>query len=150
MGIFDFFTGKKHLFNNISLKSAVKEWLENSSKAEKKYGHISKWDTSNVTDMTDMFYGATAFNQDIGSWDTSNVTNMSIMFNNATAFNQDIGNWDTSSVTDMRHMFSGATAFNQDLTGWCVTKITSEPNRFTNNSSSLTNANKPVWGTCPD
>ena len=41
MGIFDLSAEKKYLFNNISLKSAVEEWLENSSKAEKKYGHIS-------------------------------------------------------------------------------------------------------------
>jgi surface protein len=35
---------------------------------------IGSWDTSNVTDMREMFHGATAFNQEIGSWDTSNVT----------------------------------------------------------------------------
>ena len=109
---------------------------------------IGNWDTSNVTDMYTMFRGSTVFNQDIGSWDTSSVTTMYAMFEKGTAFNQDIGSWDTSSVTSMDFMFENATAFNQDLTGWCVTNITSEPSRFTNNSSSLTDANKPVWGTC--
>jgi plastocyanin len=49
----------------------------------------------------------------------------------------------------MNGMFKNATAFNQDLIGWCVTNITSEPSDFTNSSSALTNANKPLWGYCP-
>ena len=39
-------------FNNETLRAAVKEWLDDESKAEKKYGHISDWDTSEVTDMS--------------------------------------------------------------------------------------------------
>ena len=54
------------------------------------------WDTSNVTDMSGMFYYAKKFNQDIGNWDTSNVTDMSYMFYYAEDFNQDISMWDTS------------------------------------------------------
>ena len=38
--------------------------------------NISGWNTSKVTDMTEMFAGTTSFNQPIGGWDTSNVTNM--------------------------------------------------------------------------
>jgi len=53
-----------------------------------------------------------------------------------------------SNVTDMKQMFAGAYAFNQDLTKWCVTNITSEPDSFSS-MSALTEANKPVWGTCP-
>jgi len=49
----------------------------------------------------------------------------------------------------MRYIFFRATQFNQDLTDWCVTNISSEPLQFSPGSS-LTNANKPVWGTCPD
>ena len=62
------------------LRKAVKLWLDNESIAIIKYGHISLWDTSNVTDMSRMFEYATEFNQDIGNWDTSNVTNMRFMF----------------------------------------------------------------------
>jgi surface protein len=110
---------------------------------------ISNWNTSNVSNMRYMFSEATAFNQNIGSWNTSSVTNMYGMFFYASAFNQNIGNWDTSSVTDMGVMFQNAFEFNQDLTGWCVTNITTEPREFGFNSA-ITDANKPIWGTCPD
>ncbi|MDA7694686.1 BspA family leucine-rich repeat surface protein [Flavobacteriaceae bacterium] len=109
---------------------------------------ISSWDTSNVTVMRSLFDGATSFDQDISSWDTSSVTNMWGLFLNTT-FNQDIADWDTSNVTVMTEMFKDATSFNQDLSEWCVTNISSEPTDFALNSS-LTNSNKPVWGTCPE
>ena len=45
------------------------------------------FDTRNVTDMSDMFYDARAFNQPL-NFDTRNVTDMSYMFYDARAFNQ--------------------------------------------------------------
>ena len=68
---------------------------------------METWDTSYVTDMSHMFYGAESFNQDISAWDTSSVTEMWGMFNGAKAFNADISKWDTSSVTNMWWMFGG-------------------------------------------
>ena len=105
--------------------------------------------TTLVTDMGLLFKDDDSFNSDIGFWDTSSVTDMLTMFDGASAFNQDIGSWDTSKVTTMMSMFREASAFNQDLTGWCVSNFSSEPNGFSA-SSALTDANKPVWGTCPD
>ena len=110
---------------------------------------IGSWDTSNVYDWTGMFYLASSFNQDISNWDTSNASDMRGVFNGASSFNQNIGGWNTSSVTLMNDMFNDATAFNQDLSGWCVSNITSEPTSFATNSA-LTEANKPLWGTCPE
>lgn len=111
-------------FDNDTLKIAVKEWIKNSSKAEKKYGHISDWDTSGVTDMNFLFENSRDFNYDIGRWDTSNVTDMSGMFYCAESFNQDIGRWNVSNVNDMGGMFSGATLFNQDIGDWDVSNVT--------------------------
>ena len=56
-------------FNNETLRDAVKEWLYDESKAEKKYGHISGWDTSEVTDMYRMFEKARSFNQPLEKWE---------------------------------------------------------------------------------
>ena len=55
------------------LREAVALWLSDESTAKTKYGHISLWDTSNVTNMKYMFLNANNFNGDIGGWDTSNV-----------------------------------------------------------------------------
>lgn len=111
--------------------------------------NIGNWNTAAVTDMNTMFGYTTSFNQDIGNWNTLNVTNMPDMFKGASSFNQDIGNWNTSSVTNMGGMFADATSFNQNLSKWCVSNISPEPVSFATNTA-LTNANKPVWGTCPD
>ena len=85
--------------------------------------NLSSWDVSNVTNMESMFYSATSFNQHIGSWDVSNVTNMSWMFA-STPFNQDIGSWDVSYVTNMSNMFGEATVFNQGIGPWDVGNVT--------------------------
>ena len=90
----------------------------------KNYGHISQWNTANVTDMSSAFYNRQKFNQDIGGWETGNVTDMRRMFYGATAFNQDIGDWETGNVTDMEWMFYSNTAFNQDIGGWDTGNVT--------------------------
>ncbi len=77
-----------------------------------------------------MFGGAAAFNQPIGNWNTTNVTDMSGMFYDAPAFNQNIGSWNTSNVTSMYDMFYGALAFNQNIDSWNVTALTKADRMF--------------------
>ena len=111
-------------FNNKTIKEAVNEWCDDKEKAETKYGHISAWDTSEVTDMSDLFKRKLEFNQDIGSWNVSKVTNMEYMFYCAESFNQDIGGWDVSNVTNIQAMFYAAESFNQDIGSWDFSKVT--------------------------
>jgi surface protein len=85
---------------------------------------IGGWDVSNVTNMRDMFRFAEVFNQGIGRWNVSNVTDMTAMFFSASVFNQDIGRWNVSNVTDMSAMFFSASAFNQDIGRWNVSNVT--------------------------
>jgi surface protein len=66
-----------------------------------------------------MFFGAPAFNQDIGSWDVSNVEYMQGMFAGASSFNQDIGSWDVENVEFFAAMFKHATSFdNEGILQW--------------------------------
>jgi len=61
--------------------------------------------TSNITDMSNLFYDKYYFNLPLNKWDTSNVTNMSHMFYSTGSFNQDISSWNVSKVNDMSYMF---------------------------------------------
>ena len=110
------------------LKTAVDEWIEDSDSANSTYGTIDTWDTSLITDMSELFYdedkiGDKVFNGDISEWDVSSVTNMDYMFEDAIDFNQDISEWDVSSVTDMAGMFFSANSFNQDISDWDVSSV---------------------------
>ncbi len=60
--------------DNASLRVAVAQWCRDPAAAEAEYGHISKWDTSTVTDMSHLF-GSTgrcerhaSFDEDITAW----------------------------------------------------------------------------------
>ena len=99
---------------------------------------IENWVTTNVTDMNNMFYNATVFNNgDISNngarpltWDTSGVLDMNSMFSGASSFNQDISGWITGAVTNMNSMFFFASAFNQDISGWNTGAVTNMNSMF--------------------
>ena len=96
---------KQH-FTNKMLKDAVREYIRDKESAIQKYGDISGWDVSNVTDMKDMF-ALSSFNGDISKWDVSNVRDMNDMFTEmGIEFNGDLSEWDVSNVRDMSGMFS--------------------------------------------
>jgi surface protein len=84
---------------------------------------ISNWDVSNVTTMDYLFWRVSNYNQPLDSWDVSNVTSMLQMFTLAVSFNQPLNSWDVSSVTSMAAMFSAAQSFNQPLDNWDVSNV---------------------------
>ena len=88
------------------------------------YGATDAPDLSRVTDMSNMFYNAAAFNGDISGWNVSGVTDMSRMFRDADVFNRPLDNWNVSGVTDMSRMFESAPAFTGDISGWNVSSVT--------------------------
>ena len=110
--------------DNSNFQTAVNLWFSNQADANATYGHISDWNTSAVTDMSDAFSGRTTFNEDIGNWDVSSVTNMREMFKSASSFNQPIGGWNVSAVANMRCMFQGASSFNQPIGNWNTASVT--------------------------
>lgn len=118
------------------------------SKATSYNQPMNKWDVSNVINMTNFLSGAQRFNQNLNDWNTANVQYMSSAFQDTLAYNQPMDNWNVSKTFAMTGMFLNASAFSQDLTSWCVSLITTQPVNFSNKSG-LTNAQLPVWGTCP-
>ena len=115
---------------NDTLPGAVVLWCTDRPKALQRYGHISAWDTSEVTSMKLLFHDRKEFNDNISAWDVSKVTDMSGMFRGASSFNQPLNNWDVRRVTLMGSMFSGASAFNRSLNHWSVGKVTDMGNMF--------------------
>jgi len=113
-----------------ALDTAVAAWFSDATSAEDTYGHISTWDTSQVTDFTELFLNKMDFNEDLTHWDVSSATTFSGMFNQARSFNQDIRNWDVSSADDMNTMFYYAMVFNQDIGDWDVSSAANMNSMF--------------------
>ena len=104
------------------------------------YNNFKYLDTSNVTNMHEMFYntGYVMNSCDsfvitgLESWDTSKVENMNGLFRyvgrSCTNWNiGDISGWDTSSVTNMSYMFEragfSANKFDIDVSNWDVSNV---------------------------
>jgi surface protein len=120
-------------------------------------GGIRNWNTSNVTNMSEMFasYNTSdhvSVDALLEEWDTSNVTNMSRMFRNVRSFGSaDLTSWDTSSVTNMERMFEAA-EFNQDISSWDTSSVTNMRYMFLYtrlNQTEVAGFNQPIgsWNT---
>ena len=86
-------------------------------------------DTSQVTDMSELFRGESAFNDDIGRWDVSSVTSMYRMFWAASSFNGDVSSWNVAKVSSMGAMFKD-TRFNGNLSVWDVSSVSDMSQMF--------------------
>ena len=112
-----------------SLRAAVDQWIDGSWD-ESVGGHISTWDTSEVTDFSELFRHLSTFNEDLSHWNVSNATDMSYMFNTCNSFNQDIGDWDVSNVKNMKGVLYNGAAFNQNLNKWNTYNVTNMNGMF--------------------
>ena len=102
--------------DNKTIRSCIKIWCDGFEKdineIIKKYGHISNWDVSGVTDMSKLFEYKSEFNENINNWNVSNVTDMNNMFLSALDFNQPLNKWNVSNVLNMEGMFAVTISFN--------------------------------------
>ncbi len=73
--------------DDTTIVDGVADWMRDQKKCTHRFGHISYWDTSKVTNMNTLFE-VTAFNDNIDRWDVSNVKSMKGMFLEAYKFNQ--------------------------------------------------------------
>ena len=104
---------------------------------------LSNFDTSQVTNMSNMFDGMKKLTSlNLSSFDTSQVTNMRFMFfhaSNLTSLN--LSNFDTSRVTDMQYMFSYASNLTSlNLSNFDTSRVTDMQYMFSY-ASNLTSLN---------
>lgn len=92
-----------------------------------------KWDTSEVTDMTELFAECPSLNGPIGrNWDVSNVDNMMGMFRLCDKLTYNIGkNWVTSSLRSTRLMFGHCDSLNKNVgCNWDTSGVTDMSGMF--------------------
>lgn len=142
-----------------TIYEAARMWIQDRPACIMKYGHISYWDTSRVTNMSHLFHDDELFENfdEPMYWDTSNVTCMCHMFDGAVNFhgrglgawktgrvccmesmfecteiNESLVRWDTSSVVNMREMFAH-TSYNHPVNWWDVRHVITAMGMFREN-----------------
>ena len=94
---------------------------------------VSSFNTSNVTSMHGMFSGCFIIETlDLSNFDTSNVTNMAYMFSDDSGLTSlNLSSFDTSNVTNMGDMFFSCSGLETlDLSGWDMSKVTNMGDMF--------------------
>ena len=84
---------------------------------------ISRWNTCNAKNFSNLFLGCEKFNCDLSDWKTGNVEEMSYMFCCCYDFSSDLSDWDVSSCLRMNGMFSIAKSFDCDISSWNVGNV---------------------------
>ena len=94
---------------------------------------FNNFDTSNVTNMKNMFYFASKLTSlNLSNFNTSNVTNMASMFSVCLDLTSlTLTSFNTSKVTDMSYMFNGCNALSSlSLTSFNTSKVTNMSQMF--------------------
>ena len=94
---------------------------------------LSNFNTSNVTNMSSMFYGCSSLTSlNLSNFNTSSVTDMSDMFSRCSSLTSlDLSSFNASNVTNMDSMFSGCSSLiSLDLSSFNTTNVTSLDSMF--------------------
>ena len=87
---------------------------------------LSGWNTSNVYNMSGMFYNCEKLESlDLSGWDTHNVDTMRLMFYSCRNLKSiELSGWDTSKVVSMYGMFYQCYNLKSlDLSGWDISNV---------------------------
>ena len=78
-GVTDFSCGGDGVLRTINIQLVVNDWINTSkrSSVESTYGLIQDWDTSEVTNMHQLFYSKQTFDANLAKWNVAKVTSMS-------------------------------------------------------------------------
>ena len=161
--------GFRDAINACLLESPVTGNCTEYGMVRTKYGALSDWDVSSVTDMQSVFREKTRFNGEISKWDVRFVRDMSYMFAYTNSFTQnlsiwrtfsltkmhrilynsisepDFSGWDVSNVNDMDGIFENAYSFNSDVGAWDISGVTSMDKMFMN--AGKFNESLDLWNT---
>jgi surface protein len=101
--------------------------------------NISEWDTSNITNMDNMFQRCNSLvSLDLSKWNVSKVESMRDMIQGCNSLvSVNASNWDVSNVANMWGMFADCRSLEDlDLSNWDMTNVSDTTYMF-NNSSNL-------------
>ena len=127
-------------FLNCTDITSTKKWFKDFSKLTEVTG-TQYFNTSNVTDMSEMFYNCSSLTSlDLSSCNTEKVTNMNNMFYGCMSLKSlNLGNFNTTNVTDMHAMFRFCSSLtNFDVSSFNTSNVTDMSLMFYS-CSSLTN-----------
>lgn len=87
------------------------------SNAEGDLLDLSSWDISNITIMSNMFYGANIKKIDLTGWKTTNVTDMGTMFSSYSSGMTEliIPDWDMTNTTSYKNFFNSGSSYQKNL-----------------------------------
>ena len=115
--------------------------------------NISKWETKNAVDISNMFYGCNSLTSlpDISEWDTANVNEMSYIFNGCSSLISlpDISKWNTLKVTNLSGIFSDCSSLEKipDISKWNTKNVINMSYIFYNCSSIKNIPDISLWNT---
>ena len=110
-------------------------WMFQNCSNLKSITFDENFDTSEVMDMSYMFFGCSALEElDVRSFDTSHVTSMNYMFANCSRLSRlKVSGFDTSRVENMNWMFGACSSLAElDVSSFDTSRVTSMSYMFSN------------------